>query len=80
MAAGIPGGSYSDQLSQDSRNELGLRQSGTHGQFVNFQTGRGNSQTPSFTDSSGELPMWLGLAAAVIVTGAVVWWLWRKKG
>ena len=52
--------------------------SGQHGQLVNFAAGKGVSQTPAYTDSSGGVSTWVWLAAGAAAVGVVVWFILKK--
>jgi LPXTG-motif cell wall-anchored protein len=75
----IPGGSYSDSLSQSAENDLALRGSGQGGFFLNFVAGKGNTQAPKYSDAAGGLPEWALPVAGAVVLGAGMWFLFRKK-
>ena len=52
--------------------------SGQHGQFLTLQLGgRGNTATPSFTDSAGKVPIWVWVAVGI--GGIVLAVILRKK-
>jgi hypothetical protein len=53
--------------------------SGQHGQLINFAAGKGTSQTPAYTDSSGGVSSWVWLALGAAGVGVVVWFILRKK-
>ena len=52
--------------------------SGQHGQLINFITGKGNRQTPTYTDSSGGVASWVWLVLGAAGVGVVVWMILRK--
>ena len=52
--------------------------SGQHGQLINFAAGKGVSQTPAYTDSSGGMASWVWLAAGAAAIGVVVWLILKK--
>ena len=52
--------------------------SGQHGQLINFAAGKGVSQTPAYTDSSGGVSTWVWLAAGAAAVGVVVWFILKK--
>ena len=62
----------------DSLTTTDNTSSGQHGQLINFAAGKGVSQTPAYTDSSGGMSSWVWLAAGAAAVGVVVYFILRK--
>lgn len=72
---------YSASVSETSKfgdTSTNNASSGQHGQLVNFATGKGTTQTPSYTDSSGGVASWVWLVLGAGAVGVVVFIILRK--